>query len=68
MDNRKITIFKNLFKTDVSFTITLKDAVKRIRDGKSQTLIESIRKEKDKEKKRNDFKKETTSYYFLGCV
>ena len=46
MDNRKITIFKNLFKTDVSFTITLKDAVKRIRDGKSQTLIESIRKEK----------------------
>ena len=63
--DKKITIFKNLFKTDVSFTITLSDAAKRIKEGKSKTLIEAIRNESDKEK-RNDLKKKLPAIIFAG--
>ena len=63
--DKKITIFKNLFKTDVSFTITLAESAKRIKEGKSKNLIEAIRKEEDKEK-RNDLKKKLPAIIFAG--
>lgn len=63
--DKKITIFKDLFKTDVSFTVSLEDIIKRIKEGKSKHLIDSIRREKDKNK-RNELKKTLPAILFAG--
>lgn len=60
-----ITIFKNLFQTDLSFHITLDSVVERIRIGKSKELIEAIRVESDKDK-RNELKKRLPAIMFAG--
>lgn len=51
MKNETVTIFKSLFNTDTPFHITLDDCISRIKNGKSRAIIESIRKEGDKELK-----------------
>lgn len=45
----KCSIFKNIFSKDV-FYISVKDALQRIIDGKSQKIVEEIQKTLDKEK------------------
>ena len=66
MNKTKISIFKDLFKSkDIPYIITLEDALKRIKIGKNKELIESIRLEKDKEK-RNKLKTKLPCILFAG--
>lgn len=60
-----ITIFKNLFSTDVPFIIPLEKAISRIKNGTSKDLIAQIRKEKDKDK-RNKIKSKLPAIVFGG--
>lgn len=53
MKNKKISVFKDLFKsTDVPFDLTLEDIVLRIKNGTSKEKIELIRKGNKEVKKK----------------
>lgn len=60
MYNPQVSVFKDLFKTDVPFIVPLKKVFDRIKVGKSQTLITKIR-EGNKE-----LKKQLPSIVFSG--
>lgn len=60
-----ITIFKNLFSTDVPFHISFEKAIERIKTGKSKDLILKIRKEKNKDI-RNKLKSKLPAILFSG--
>jgi len=61
----KVTIFKNIFdKYDPHYQDVI-SIFRRIKDGKSKDLIESIRSEKDKDKRQN-LKKRLPSICFCG--
>lgn len=59
-----ITIYKNIFAKE-PYYISVTDALNRIKNGKSKELVESVRSEKDKEK-RNEIKKKLPSVCFSG--
>jgi len=54
---RKVTIFKSITVTDTPYTVSVDDIISRLKTGKHEDLINSIREEQDKDK-RNALKKE----------
>lgn len=60
-----VTVFKDLFKTDVPFIVPIEKIIKRIKTGTSKILIEKIRSTTDKEK-RNEYKKRLPAILFSG--
>ena len=62
--NEIVTIFKDI-NSKAPFYITIEDALKRIKDGKSKELIEQVRQEPDRER-RNLLKSKLPSVLFSG--
>lgn len=60
-----ITIFRNLFSTDVPFYISLDKAINRIRNGKSKQIVEQIRSTKD-DNLRAKLKQQLPAILFAG--
>ena len=60
-----ITIFKNINETGKPYYISVENALGRIRDGKSKSLLDKIRVTEDKEE-RNELKKKLPSVCFGG--
>lgn len=60
-----ISIFKELRKTDVPFHIPLSQAVRRIKEGSSKDLVESIRTAESKSEK-NELKSKLPCILFAG--
>lgn len=60
-----VTVFKNIFNTDVPHYTTLENVFNRIRNGKSKELIEKIRSAKNKDE-RNELKKQLPCILFSG--
>lgn len=65
MNQKEITIFKNIKDTSTPFYRPLSFILQRIEAGKSKELIQKIRKEKDKTK-RNLLKQELPAICFSG--
>ena len=65
MNQKEITIFKNIKDTSTPFFRPLSFILQRIEAGKSKELIQKIRKEKDKTK-RNLLKQELPAICFSG--
>ena len=65
MNQKEITIFKNIKDTSTPFYRPLSFILQRIEAGKSKELIQKIRKEKDKTKK-NILKQELPAICFSG--
>ena len=63
--NTQVTIFKNIKETETPFFKEVSFILKRIKEGKSKSLIKEIRKEKDKTA-RNDLKKNLPAICFSG--
>ena len=63
--NTQITIFKNIKETETPFFKDVSFILKRIKEGKSKSLIKEIRKEKDKAT-RNELKKNLPAICFSG--
>ena len=61
----KVTIFKSIKDTSVPFYRDIAVILNRIKEGKCKDLVESIRKEKDKEK-RNLIKQQLPAVCFSG--
>lgn len=60
-----VSIFKNIFETEVPHYYPLDKTLMRIKDGKSKKLIDEIRNEEDKTK-RNELKKQLPCILFAG--
>jgi hypothetical protein len=65
MKNTIVTIFKNFASPNEPFYITLENALKRIKEGKSKDKINQILNEKD-EKKQKEIKKQLPCVLFCG--
>ena len=66
MKNKKITVFKDLYKTkDVPYIVTLEKILQRIKNGNDKDLINQIRKAKSKEEK-NKLKTKLPAILFQG--
>ena len=63
--NTQVTIFKNIKETETPFFKEVSFILKRIKEGKSKSLIKEIRKEKDKTA-RNELKKNLPAICFSG--
>lgn len=64
--NKKITVFKDLYKTkDVPYIVTLEKILQRIKTGNDKDLINQIRKAKSKEEK-NKLKTKLPAILFQG--
>jgi hypothetical protein len=66
MNNLKVSIFKNLYKSkDVPYIVTISKIIERIKEGSSKELILKIRNSKDKEEK-DSYKRNLPSILFSG--
>ena len=61
----EVTIFQNIKETDTPFFKDVEYILKRIKEGKSKSLIKRIRKEKNKSE-RNELKKNLPAICFSG--
>ena len=61
----RITIFKNLFDTDVPFIISIEKVVKRIKEGSVKKTVEKIRLSTDQDAQ-NRYKKMLPAILFAG--
>jgi transcriptional regulator NrdR family protein len=61
----KVTVFKDLFKTDVPFIVPIEKIIDRIKEGTSKNLIEKIRVCTSKDE-RNSLKKKLPAIIFSG--
>ena len=60
-----VTVFKDLFKTDVPFIVPIERIIDRLKNGTSKDLIEKIRLCESKEE-RNNLKKKLPAIIFAG--